>query len=93
MTKEKDKVMIFHHAPKFISFFRQMYRKLLLICMIIQSIVADHHDRTNQLPDRSAIVHLFEWKWLDIADECERFLAPKGFGGVQVKINIASVLF
>lgn len=33
---------------------------------------------------RSGIVHLFEWKWLDIASECEDFLGPKGFGGVQV---------
>ncbi|XP_028613084.1 pancreatic alpha-amylase-like isoform X2 [Grammomys surdaster] len=33
---------------------------------------------------RTAIVHLFEWRWVDIAKECERFLAPKGFGGVQV---------
>ncbi|XP_055332042.1 alpha-amylase-like [Paramacrobiotus metropolitanus] len=33
---------------------------------------------------RSAYVHLFEWKWTDIAAECERFLGPKGFGGVQI---------
>ncbi|CAO1306605.1 unnamed protein product [Diamesa hyperborea] len=33
---------------------------------------------------RSAIVHLFEWKWSDIAAECERFLAPNGYAGVQV---------
>lgn len=33
---------------------------------------------------RSAIVHLFEWKWSDIARECEEFLAPNGFGGVQI---------
>ncbi|XP_055332054.1 pancreatic alpha-amylase-like [Paramacrobiotus metropolitanus] len=33
---------------------------------------------------RSVYVHLFEWKWTDIAAECERFLGPKGFGGIQV---------
>ena len=33
---------------------------------------------------REAIVHLFEWKWTDIAAECERFLGPMGFCGVQV---------
>lgn len=33
--------------------------------------------------NRQGIVHLFEWKWLDIAKECEDFLGPKGFGGVQ----------
>ncbi|XP_011141982.2 alpha-amylase A [Harpegnathos saltator] len=30
------------------------------------------------------MVHLFEWKWQDIAKECEQFLGPKGYGGVQV---------
>lgn len=39
---------------------------------------------TNQWANRSGIVHLFEWKWNDIADECERFLAPRGYAGVQV---------
>ncbi|HEX2873501.1 MAG TPA: alpha-amylase family protein [Polyangiaceae bacterium] len=29
-------------------------------------------------------VHLFEWRWADIAEECERFLGPKGFTAVQV---------
>lgn len=33
---------------------------------------------------RSGIVHLFEWKWSDIARECENFLAPNGFAGVQI---------
>ncbi|KAG4073443.1 hypothetical protein HA402_000667 [Bradysia odoriphaga] len=33
---------------------------------------------------RNGIVHLFEWKYSDIALECERFLAPKGFAGVQI---------
>uniref|UniRef100_A0A3Q2E639 alpha-amylase n=1 Tax=Cyprinodon variegatus TaxID=28743 RepID=A0A3Q2E639_CYPVA len=34
---------------------------------------------------RTTIVQLFEWRWSDIAAECERFLAPKGFGGIQVR--------
>lgn len=33
---------------------------------------------------RSGMVHLFEWKWADIANECESFLAPNGYAGVQV---------
>jgi alpha-amylase len=33
---------------------------------------------------RTAFVHLFEWKWTDIAKECENFLGPKGFAAVQV---------
>jgi alpha-amylase len=29
-------------------------------------------------------VHLFEWKWTDIASECENVLGPAGFHAVQV---------
>jgi alpha-amylase len=29
-------------------------------------------------------VHLFEWRWDDIATECENFLGPKGYKAVQV---------
>jgi len=29
-------------------------------------------------------VHLFEWKWTDIAAECENVLGPAGFTAVQV---------
>ncbi|CAG9861149.1 unnamed protein product [Phyllotreta striolata] len=35
-------------------------------------------------PGRNTIVHLFEWHWADIANECENFLGPKGYAGVQV---------
>lgn len=30
------------------------------------------------------MVHLMDWRWADIANECETFLGPNGFGGVQV---------
>jgi hypothetical protein len=57
---------------------------LHLVCLLFS--VANIHGQKdpNVLDGRSAIVHLFEWKFKDIADECERFLAPKGFAGVQV---------
>ncbi len=29
-------------------------------------------------------VHLFEWKWKDVALECERYLGPAGYHGVQI---------
>jgi len=47
---------------------------------------------SNALPGRTAMVHLFEWKWNDIADECERYLGPNGFAGVQVSPNTESVV-
>lgn len=46
----------------------------------------------NMWENRNTIVQLFEWKWNDIADECENFLQHQGYGGVQVrqksKINL-----
>jgi len=32
----------------------------------------------------AAFVHLFEWRWADVAKECEAYLAPAGFAAVQV---------
>lgn len=29
-------------------------------------------------------VHLFEWRWADIARECEQFLGPRGYAAVQI---------
>jgi alpha-amylase len=46
----------------------------------------------NWWDDRDVIVHLFEWKWLDIAQECERFLSPKGFAGVQISPPTENVI-
>lgn len=36
---------------------------------------------------KQVIVQLFEWRFVDIADECERFLGDKDFCGVQVSTN------
>ena len=33
---------------------------------------------------KDVIVHLFEWPWDSVANECTTVLGPKGFGGVQV---------
>jgi alpha-amylase len=35
-------------------------------------------------PKRTVFVQLFEWKWTDIAKECEQWLGPHGFAAVQV---------
>jgi alpha-amylase len=35
-------------------------------------------------PGPVAFVQLFEWRWNDIADECENVLAPAGYTAVQV---------
>lgn len=38
----------------------------------------------NYAAGHSGIIHLFEWHWDTIADECERFLGPKKVGGIQI---------
>jgi alpha-amylase len=60
----------------------------LSICLVflLCSVLVTYGDYTNPhwLPGRSAMVHLMDWRWKDIANECETFLAPNGYAGVQV---------
>nr|XP_020037798.1 pancreatic alpha-amylase-like isoform X3 [Castor canadensis] len=56
--------------------------KFLLFLSAIGLSWAQYDPQTQQ--GRTSIVHLFEWRWVDIAKECERYLAPNGYGGVQV---------
>ena len=59
-------------------------RKLSATLLFILLGVAHSQWDTNFQPGRAGIVHLFEWHWDTIADECENLLGPAGFGGVQV---------
>lgn len=34
--------------------------------------------------ERTSIVHLFEWTWSDVAQECETYLGPNGLKAVQI---------
>jgi alpha-amylase len=60
--------------------------KLSVIVLIFGLAILANGDYTNPhwQNGRSAMVHLFEWRWPDIAAECENFLAPNGYAGVQV---------
>ncbi|KAI1705403.1 alpha amylase, catalytic domain-containing protein [Ditylenchus destructor] len=42
------------------------------------------YDDPHLLPGRFLMVHLFEWKWEDIAKECEQYLHKYGYGAVQL---------
>ncbi|OXU24746.1 hypothetical protein TSAR_000075 [Trichomalopsis sarcophagae] len=55
----------------------------VLLAIAIAVLGADGHKVTNYQEDRTTMVHLFEWKWNDIAKECEDFLAPRGYAAVQ----------
>ncbi|XP_013119376.2 alpha-amylase B [Stomoxys calcitrans] len=51
--------------------------------LLIFSLALAHKD-PHFMDNRSTMVHLFEWTWKDIAKECEDFLGPQGYGGVQI---------
>ncbi|XP_034479782.1 alpha-amylase 1 [Drosophila innubila] len=55
-----------------------------LICIAFLALLANAQFSPNYVNGRNGMVHLFEWKWDDIAAECENFLGPYGFAGVQV---------
>lgn len=63
--------------------------RLFVITLLGLSAIAAAATNTfknrHYVPGHDVMVHLFEWKWLDIAVECERFLGPKKYGGIQVK--------
>ncbi|XP_063383598.1 alpha-amylase 1-like [Cydia fagiglandana] len=55
-----------------------------LIVLLFGLGLAVAYKNPHYAAGRTTMVHLFEWKWDDIAAECERFLGPRGFGGVQI---------
>ncbi|XP_069825113.1 pancreatic alpha-amylase-like [Dendropsophus ebraccatus] len=56
--------------------------KLLILPLLVTACAAQFN--ANFKEGRTTIVHLFEWRWDDIAEECERYLGPNGFAGVQI---------
>ena len=52
-----------------------------------RTVEAAYNDDTC-VAGRTVIVHLFNWKWTDIAEECERYLGPNQYCGVQVIIGV-----
>ena len=64
-----------------------MTRLVTLICAAFVGVnhaQNDVHDSFHGVDARDVTVHLFQWKWTDIANECEQYLGPNGFGAVRV---------
>lgn len=55
----------------------------LLGCLLI-GVNAEVYDDPQTWPNRTVMVHLFEWKYEDIAKECETFLSKYNYGAVQI---------
>ena len=61
---------------------RGLVASLLAFSMIVAASRPAQAAAPN--PARSVFVHLFEWRWADVARECEVFLGPRGFAAVQI---------
>ncbi|XP_050507592.1 alpha-amylase-like isoform X2 [Diabrotica virgifera virgifera] len=60
-------------------------KTVIIFCALSVTISRVIGQKDNHFAEgRNTIVHLFEWHWDAIASECENFLGPKGFAGVQV---------
>lgn len=46
---------------------------LVASCWLIGSALGQYDPNCG---GKTAIIHLFEWKWTDIAAECERYCTP-----------------
>ncbi|KAF4520994.1 hypothetical protein B566_EDAN002490 [Ephemera danica] len=55
----------------------------LLLLLGLVSLAQAQYD-FYEWPNRSTIVHLFEWRWEDVARECEDYLAPNNYAGIQL---------
>src|SRR5437016_9122572 len=47
-------------------------------------VLAPAYRPTGHMAAGDVFVHLFEWRWTDIAAECEDVLGPAGFNAVQI---------
>ncbi|XP_071823678.1 alpha-amylase 4N-like isoform X3 [Apostichopus japonicus] len=59
-----------------------MMNPIVLIIVFLSAAYSQFD--TNMAVDRQTMVHMFCWTWSDVAQECESYLGPNGFGGVQV---------
>ena len=59
-------------------------RRLVAISSLLIAKNALAQYAPNYAQGHSGIIHLFEWDWPTIADECEKFLGPKKVGGIQI---------
>merc|ERR1711983_364237 len=66
------------------SHFKMQLRLVTAAFCATLAVVGAQYTESHCKDQKQAIVHLFEWSWDAIADECVKVLGPKGFCGVQV---------
>ncbi|XP_029822357.2 alpha-amylase isoform X1 [Ixodes scapularis] len=55
----------------------------MIFVLVIGSASRSSNKDPHTFEGRDVIVQLFQWRYKDIAEECEEFLGPHGYGGVQ----------
>lgn len=64
---------------------KKLYLFLLSVQINFISIICfDKYDNPHFVDDRTTLVELWEWRFDEVAKECESFLGPYGYGGVLV---------
>ncbi|RMH63554.1 MAG: hypothetical protein D6685_07675 [Bacteroidetes bacterium] len=58
--------------------------------LLLEPVGQDPEAAAVEDPASRVIVHLFEWRWDDVAAECEAFLGPMGYDAVQVSPPVES---
>merc|ERR1712012_1490530 len=66
------------------SHFKMQLRLVTAAFCATLAVVGAQYTESHCKDKKQAIVHLFEWSWDSIANECINVLGPKGFCGVQV---------
>ena len=52
-------------------------------------VAADPYESFHGVGGRNVQVQMFQWKWSNVANECENFLSKYDYGGVQVQyVNV-----
>ena len=60
-------------------------KEMLFVLLVLAGAQLSAGQFEPNCDGKQVIVQLFEWKWTDVAAECERFLATAGYCAVQVR--------
>ena len=59
-------------------------KNMLTKTILAASLLVGLNGQIQAASQPTTFVHLFEWNWQDVAQECEQYLGPKGYAAVQV---------
>ena len=91
-NKTSFEFFFFFNLETLIDFSFFVCKNSIVSCFLIVGVKAGIYSAPRCAAGRTAITHLFEWKWSDIKAECQRFLGPYGYCGVQVKATTKNAI-